>query len=511
MTSDAQEDAHISAAKSSEQLRAGLAATCQDGSHWCCKDDFLKLTSLSHEQLQGQLKKWWGSPDMWLDMLATEIARALGQRVGIERELGESWAKAVDVWTDAAYVQATAALSCPPQRPMISAKAAPLATRVLSGLCDPTSRTPMKPNRLCLDKVVDMQCEKCGEPFSQRLTECPSCFPRFSPVAPPSSKQSSSETKQVEWQKCTSSPLENIAWPQATDVIWCHGGSGGLVLIKVPTGVVGAKACRPEELFAQRLATALGVRTADLRILAPGDEERSRCCSGVQSVAPSTGDDGWLQVRKILGATYLSLVEFVDGWGMMGMQAHTHLLHNRAIAPPWFELGRLMAFDMLINNFDRVPLAWSNEGNLRNVMVGSSLGSAVGIDQTVNPITHPEGLRAYLERVRRAVSEARDGEARAFAAVKEAIYANTAVELSAEELRTMREGCNDFATELVRQARAGELTQVLETISDEVSSAFADMSPRSPAVGTSSSVQKLMQSCSHLAEEVARALSESMG
>ena len=85
------------------------------------------------------------------------------------------------------------------------------------------------------------------------------------------------------------------------------------------------------------------------------------------------------------------------------------------------QLGRLMAFDMLINNFNRLPLAWSNDGNLGNVMLSSRLGPVVGIDQCVNPIRHTAGLSIYMQRVRRTIEEARDGPVRAFTAVKIAI------------------------------------------------------------------------------------------
>merc|ERR1712062_927972 len=103
----------------------------------------------------------------------------------------------------------------------------------------------------------------------------------------------------------------------------------------------------------------------------------------------------------------LAILEYIDGVPMMGVPAHEHLTHARGDPVLWLQLGRLMAFDMLINNFDRLPLAWSNEGNLGNIMLGSRLEPVVGIDQCVNPITHPAGLSCYLQRVRQVVQETR--------------------------------------------------------------------------------------------------------
>jgi len=78
----------------------------------------------------------------------------------------------------------------------------------------------------------------------------------------------------------------------------------------------------------------------------------------------------------------------------------------------------------------------------------SSEAHVVGIDQSVQPITHTEGLQNYLARVRSACIEARDANGPCFEAVKQAIYNNTAVELTSEELGHFRRGCFDFLSEL---------------------------------------------------------------
>ena len=52
-------------------------------------------------------------------------------------------------------------------------------------------------------------------------------------------------------------------------------------------------------------------------------------------------------------------------------------------------LGRLAAFDVLLNNFDRLPVLFDNEGNLANVMLERREGGGVtccAIDSCVNPL-----------------------------------------------------------------------------------------------------------------------------
>merc|ERR1712151_577683 len=109
--------------------------------------------------------------------------------------------------------------------------------------------------------------------------------------------------------------------------------------------------------------------------------------------------------------------------------------------------GRFMAFDILINNFDRLPLTWSNEGNLGNIMLGSSSCAVVGIDQCVNPIKHPAGLSTYLRRVQQVVKTLRKGSVAPLEVVGTAVYNNTAIRPSDGDLDSVRLGCINFLVE----------------------------------------------------------------
>lgn len=481
--------------RSAEDLRKGLIEACQEGNHWCCQDGFLEICSLSRGQLEAQVKKWWGTPEIWLDMLATEIGKGLGMRVDLSCGLGEEWTQAVDAWVDTAYASATAEMSCPPQRAILFSKTAQFIKTVL----DSVDGIDDLPPAVFVPKTsVRINCEACGKTFSKSLGRCSNCFPPA--LLSSTSKQACPEEKQADWNKLPRLSLTDVPWDETAEVLWCHGGSGGALLLRLNTGIICAKKCSPEDMFAQRLANTLGIRTAQMRVLCPGEREMVAFQEAVAAVGPSVGDDNWVQIRKILKSNTVCVMEFVDGFGMMGAVAGTYLRQAGDSQTVWYDLGRLMAFDMLINNFDRLPLAWTNDGNLGNVLLGSSLGPVVGIDQCVAPITHPAGLHLYLSRVQQAVTEARDGESNAFRAVKDSIFNNSAVELTAGELRRLRSGCADFAAEVVCRVRNGDLEQTLQDISLEVSSAFA-RSWRSPL---EIPVSELMKACCDLTTEVSR-------
>merc|ERR1740121_1799084 len=106
-------------------------------------------------------------------------------------------------------------------------------------------------------------------------------------------------------------------------------------------------------------------------------------CAAIRKAlhAVDASENDRYQLHSIRKLEALTLSEFVDGKVMMGMPAHERLKRTQDDDPLWVHLGRLMAYDMLINNFDRIPLVWSNEGNFGNVMIDASQSIVVGIDQ----------------------------------------------------------------------------------------------------------------------------------
>jgi len=69
----------------------------------------------------------------------------------------------------------------------------------------------------------------------------------------------------------------------------------------------------------------------------------------------------------------------------------------------WREIGNIMAFDVFINNWDRLPLIWDHQGNIDNIMFSKD-GSVKGIDQSVTGIYEAQKPE-YLERVSALLEE----------------------------------------------------------------------------------------------------------
>ncbi|CAJ1347205.1 unnamed protein product, partial [Effrenium voratum] len=156
---------------------------------------------------------------------------------------------------------------------------------------------------------------------------------------------------------------------------------------------------------ASLLADALDVATARLRILPVTPE----LVEAFRNAKLEIEDHRVHMEKKILAdAKHLGILEFVHGPTMEG-QDFVDIFQGQGqdwLEQFWIEAGRLTAFDCLINNLDRLPIIWDNDGNLKNLMVEVSetgMPRVVGIDQAVRGISSEPGLAKYVQSVRELV------------------------------------------------------------------------------------------------------------
>lgn len=80
------------------------------------------------------------------------------------------------------------------------------------------------------------------------------------------------------------------------------------------------------------------------------------------------------------------------------------------------ELGRCMALDMMLNNFDRVPLVWTHAGNATNLLIefregdgkeGVEVLAVRPIDQAYTVIENETMRGEYINKVKACLGEAR--------------------------------------------------------------------------------------------------------
>jgi len=72
-------------------------------------------------------------------------------------------------------------------------------------------------------------------------------------------------------------------------------------------------------------------------------------------------------------------------------------------------IGRILAYDVIINNWDRLPLIWDHAGNLENMLFTTNPEiPVIGIDQSVQSIhqkLHPENFNKYTNKIIKLLQE----------------------------------------------------------------------------------------------------------
>eukprot|EP00929_Paragymnodinium_shiwhaense_P029208 TRINITY_DN16797_c0_g1_i1.p1 TRINITY_DN16797_c0_g1~~TRINITY_DN16797_c0_g1_i1.p1 ORF type:complete len:534 (-),score=107.38 TRINITY_DN16797_c0_g1_i1:273-1874(-) len=450
-----------------DPLREGLATMICPGDDlpghfWKCEPTILGLFGLKRSDLEKTVKTWWGNKDLWLSMFLTHILKRVGARLDLDQFLGSMWAALADDWLAAAYERAAEKMKSPPSKTLLPSKAGPFVSQILRS-CYELHTAGL--NVEAVSRLALSTCLLCGDCYVERLARCQRCYPQTA-TKPGTKKPSVQEMSPSDWQKLPQLDIRNeLPWKSATSTFWCQGGSGGVHLVQISGGAVCIKKFVPTELLADRLAAALGIPIAHMRLVQPGCDEKKAMSSVLQALA---SEEDAPQVAKTVGSPFLSVIEFVDGCVMMGMPAHLLLRGEKPLEnlqAAWGDLGRLCGFDLLINNYDRLPLAWNNEGNLGNVMLGASSGAVVGIDQAVHPIVHAAGLQTYRQRVQRVASDLRDGNKACCRGVQEAIFNNTAAELSPEEIAAFCGGCLEFLQGI---AAVPNFKAVLDEVVEEV-------------------------------------------
>jgi len=63
-----------------------------------------------------------------------------------------------------------------------------------------------------------------------------------------------------------------------------------------------------------------------------------------------------------------------------------------------FKMGQISAVDTLLNNWDRLPSLWKNQGNGGNILI-TTKGEVVAIDQFVSPILQETEANKHFEKI----------------------------------------------------------------------------------------------------------------
>lgn len=218
-----------------------------------------------------------------------------------------------------------------------------------------------------------------------------------------------------------------LPWEKATFLKYVGGGSGGVMLAAFGKECAVFKSPGQriqQEIIAENLAVACGVKVARSRIVKCGEDDHASAlehlsrCDVVNDESCATKwnflgiyvrEDRTWHLRRGVGTELLYIVEFVPGHTLVGIDARIALA--RSGCKLLSQIGRLCALDVLLNNFDRFPLPiWQNDGNPGNVMITGDGSEITGIDQQVFIISEGPARDSYLEKVKTLVADVAFGK-----------------------------------------------------------------------------------------------------
>lgn len=230
--------------------------------------------------------------------------------------------------------------------------------------------------------------------------------------------QKESLRREERWTHCTSAKIDSVKWKQASAVGWCMGGEGGAYPVRFGSEKLIVKRCtHVGDLLADKIAKMVGVRSAPLRFVAqnlPEYNDVQKALAAASADEPEVGRRlQWTLENMQQTGHPLIVMEYVRGESLTGYVGSQFLRNGGAEKNCGLmrALGRAIAIDCLMNNFDRFPALpmWPRKGNLDNVLITENQEDAtlelVFIDQAVKLLTKKADRLKYFHELRNFVIE----------------------------------------------------------------------------------------------------------
>jgi len=118
------------------------------------------------------------------------------------------------------------------------------------------------------------------------------------------------------------------------------------------------------------------------------------------------------KILRLSQQNHIEIVEYIRGITFREAELQGKEIFENPLTLQ--KLGSVIVFDILINNWDRVPLQslWKNEGNPKNIMIelATDIHVVTAIDQCITFITEESLLHAYKAKVISVISSILSGD-----------------------------------------------------------------------------------------------------
>jgi len=228
----------------------------------------------------------------------------------------------------------------------------------------------------------------------------------------------------------------------------------GCVVLK-PSSTIAA------DVFADKLASLLGVRTSTSRLLIRGSKStgtefsdanfavsRQQCVQAGMGAHLLNNKEAEERFRRGPDSfPFVLLLDFIPGPTLGAVEQNKLLSSDGLVALQ--DLGRILVLDIVLNNWDRLPLPnlWTHEGNPDNFILSSR--GLVAIDNSTTAFTNESKADSYVTSVKQLVAgvkgaqEEKDGEEAAVDEVSEYVrnyFASCGQDITQKGAKAVRSG-----------------------------------------------------------------------
>eukprot|EP01118_Nematostelium_gracile_P017782 TRINITY_DN7707_c0_g1_i1.p1 TRINITY_DN7707_c0_g1~~TRINITY_DN7707_c0_g1_i1.p1 ORF type:complete len:244 (-),score=63.56 TRINITY_DN7707_c0_g1_i1:158-889(-) len=184
-------------------------------------------------------------------------------------------------------------------------------------------------------------------------------------------------------------------WAKVTKVTQPESGAGGVFFARFDDdsiSVVKGSSTLAQQAFAMLLAQKLKLRIPTFRIISYENQEWKDLKRNIIKLAKEDGIGVNAEIE--LNRPVFMIMEFVKGKDLAHIKSREELDEGSLR-----EIGKFIAFDIFVNNWDRLPVIWDNEGNLSNMLISDS--TVIGIDENItciHPTVNKIGFEKYLQK-----------------------------------------------------------------------------------------------------------------
>jgi hypothetical protein len=194
--------------------------------------------------------------------------------------------------------------------------------------------------------------------------------------------------------------LDTQLWSQVDKISLSKEGSSGVFFLhsnQTKQVVLKTTAEPALDIFANKLFEHLGIQVPRIRLVKNEDykewSDLKACCL---SLSERTSFP--IKIERELQRRYFLVMEYVHSVELPSY-IDTRLKINESLSSHQIQqLGSIIAGDILLNNWDRLPFVWNNNGNPYNLIVSlnTDLKDIIAIDQRPTALFGP-GEEKYLQ------------------------------------------------------------------------------------------------------------------